>query len=74
MENKKTQNPLNQFDGMLLNRLRLKTKLSQAKTQVEADMLEALLYLYNRGDLEISNDPMTGEMLYQIAGHNLYNL
>ena len=70
MENKKTQNPLNQFDGMLLNRLRLKTKLSQAKTQVEADMLEALLYLYNRGDLEISNDPMTGEMLYQIAEVN----
>ena len=70
MENKKTQNPLNQFDGMLLNRLRLKTKLSQAKTQVEVDMLTALLYLYNRGDLEISNDPMTGEMLYQIAEVN----
>ena len=67
MENKKSES---QFDGMLLNRLRLKTKLSQAKTQVEVDMLTALLYLYNRGDLEISNDPMTGEMLYQIAEVN----
>ena len=67
MENKKVES---QFDGMLLNRMRIENKIKTAKTEVELEVMTTLLYLYERGDIEISNDPFTGEMMYQATELN----
>ena len=67
MENKNVEP---QFDALLLNRLRIENKIKAAKTQIELDLMTALLYLYERGDVEISNDPYTGEMMYQATELN----
>lgn len=59
-----------QYDAMLLNRLLLKAKIRSAKTVLEQEFMTTILSLYERGDLEITRDPATGELLYKATELN----
>lgn len=50
-----------------LTRLRIETRIATAPNPVEREVAESLLHLYDRGELEVSNDPITGELMVQLA-------
>jgi hypothetical protein len=59
-----------QYDAMLFNRLLLKAKIKNAKTILEQEFMTTILCLYERGDLDITRDPSTGELLYKATELN----
>ena len=50
-----------------LNRIRFETRIKLAPTEVERDIAQALLALYDRGQIEVSNDLLTGELMVKEA-------
>tara|TARA_R100001244_G_scaffold131970_1_gene106419 strand:- start:30 stop:230 length:201 start_codon:yes stop_codon:yes gene_type:complete len=60
IKNKKTQ-----FVTTEMIALMIQARIKNAKTVVEQDLMQAILYLYERGDLEVSLDPVTGQILYK---------
>lgn len=48
-------------------RMRLEYKIANAPNLTQKDIAASLLYLYDRGELEVSSDPWTGELKFQAA-------
>ena len=46
-----------------LNRMRLESKVHSAINDFERELATALLHLYDRGQIEVSNDILTGEIM-----------
>jgi hypothetical protein len=59
------KNKYMQYDTTAINRLLIQARIKNAKTVLEQDLMQAILYLYERGDLEVSLDPVTGQILYK---------
>jgi hypothetical protein len=50
-----------------LTRLRIENQINTAKNEVQREVARSLLYLYDRGEIEVSSDPCTGELMFQAA-------
>ena len=50
-----------------LTRMRIEWKIENATDPVQQELAKSLLYLYDRGEIEVSQDPWTGELLFQAA-------
>jgi len=48
-------------------RMRLEWKIENATDPVQLELAKNLLYLYDRGEIDITQDPWTGELLFQAA-------
>ena len=53
-----------------LNRMRLETKVLHAVDDFERELALSLLQLYDRGQIEVSNDILTGEIMVRHAMPN----
>ena len=50
-----------------LNRLRIESRIELAPTPVERELAVSLLHLYDKGEIEITSDPFTGELMFRSA-------
>jgi hypothetical protein len=64
------KNKKSQYDARALRRLLLQARLESAKTQIEQDFVIAMLYLYERGDIDVSHNLASGEIMYQRTESN----
>lgn len=53
-----------------LNRMRLEYRIDTAVDPVMREVAQSLLWLYDRGAIEVSNDILTGELLVRQAEVN----
>ena len=50
-----------------LTRMRIEWKIENAVDPIQQELCSNLLYLYDRGEIDVSQDPWTGELLFQAA-------
>ncbi len=50
-----------------LTRMRIQWKIDNAEDPLQLELCNNLLYLYDRGEIDVSQDPWTGELLFQVA-------
>ena len=50
-----------------LTRIRIEYRIKMAETAMERELAESLLFMYDRGEIEVSNDILTGELLFKPA-------
>jgi hypothetical protein len=53
-----------------LTRMRIEARIALAQGSIELELAESLLFLYDRGEIDVSMDPFTGELLFRSAEIN----
>ena len=61
------ENPTNPFsyDGISWAKLMVENRILKTRDYEKRNLLYNLLYLLERGDIEVYPDPLTGELLYK---------
>jgi len=57
-------NPFN-YDGLSWAKLMVENRILKTRDYEKRNLLYNLLYLLERGDIEVYPDPITGELLYK---------